>query len=430
MEKINNKTVEEWISEKPLLKDIIDLKEVYWINPNKIAYEDVKLPVAISEIERAEKRLKDFAPFLLRAYPELEETGGLIESPIREIDAVRSHIKTESKILLKEDSLLPIAGSIKARGGIYEILKYTEELALKESIIEEGGDYSVLYDHKDFFKKYKIQVGSTGNLGLSIGIISAEIGYEVIVHMSKDAQEWKKNLLREKGVNVVEYDSDFTYAVAQGRKKSDADPLSYFVDDENSLDLFLGYAVAPFRLKKQLDDLGIIVDADHPLVVHLPAGVGGGPGGIAYGLKAIYGDNVHPFFVEPVNAASILLGMYTGLYEEVAVKDFGIDGITIADGLAVGRASDFIMKTMEPLLSGIYTIEDLRLPVYQRDIYRLEDIYLEPSSCAGLLGPILFKENLNDEYFKDIDEKNITHIIWGTGGGLVPEEIKRKHLEE
>lgn len=269
-----------------LLKDIKSLKEVIWINENYTKFKDVEeeLPISYKDVLDAEKRLNRFQPFIKKAFPEIID--GIIESPLTEIHHMKDRMEKdygegiEGKLLLKRDDLLPIAGSIKARGGIYEVLKHAETLAIDKGMLSMEDDYSILAEDrfKQFFSNYTIQVGSTGNLGLSIGIISAKLGFKVKVHMSQDAKQWKKDLLRSKGVEVVEYTSDYSKAVDKGRKQSDKDPNSYFIDDENSKDLFLGYAVGGLRLKDQLDEMNIVVDENHPLLVYLPCGVGGGPG--------------------------------------------------------------------------------------------------------------------------------------------------------
>jgi D-serine dehydratase len=435
---------EEILTKYPNLKDVSDLNEVFWLNPKLVPYEEGAraINMNIAAIDDAEKRLKKFAPLIEKVFPETLPTGGIIESPIKEINRMKDKLQklynfdSAGRLLLKMDSHLAIAGSIKARGGIYEVLKHAETLAMEAGLLKEDDDYSILADQKfrDFFGKYKIQVGSTGNLGLSIGITSAALGFNVIVHMSADAKQWKKDLLRAKGADVIEYESDYSKAVEEGRKASDQDPMSYFVDDENSMNLFMGYSVAARRLKNQLDDLNILVDEAHPLFVYLPCGVGGAPGGIAYGLKSVYKDNVHCFFVEPTHAPCMLVGMATGFHNEISVRDLGIDGITHADGLAVGRPSKLVGKMMDYLLGGVITIDDYKLYDYMRNLHETENIDIEPSACAAFEGFVKFETtDEGKEYIKrhnlENNMKNAVHIAWATGGSLVPEEINKQFLE-
>ena len=432
------------IGQDPVLRDISGKKETVWINPRFLPCDMTnavcQLVVSDEDIADAEARLARFAPFIERCFPETEETGGLIESPLEDIPAMQKALEETyscsipGRLMLKMDSHLAIAGSIKARGGIYEVLKHAEDLALEAGKLKETESYAKLADPemKEFFGQYTVQVGSTGNLGLSIGIMSAALGFKVKVHMSADARQWKKDLLRSKGVEVIEYADDYSKAVAEGRRLSDADPSSYFVDDEKSVNLFLGYAVAAKRLAGQLADLGVSVDGDHPLFVYIPCGVGGAPGGVTFGLKQLFGDHVHCFFVEPTQAPCMLLGMATGLHNEICVQDVGLTGMTHADGLAVGRPSGFVGKVMEPYLSGEFTLRDPRIYDYMRDLWETEDIFVEPSACAAMQGPVMLgRTEEGRKYLSDhgLTNKmaNAAHILWATGGSLVPEDIRAEY---
>ncbi|WP_038891340.1 D-serine ammonia-lyase [Vibrio campbellii] len=429
------------VAEFPLVERLIGLEEVVWFNPNITTLEE-GLPyvgLGAANIKDASERLKRFAPYLMKAFPETAASNGIIESNVVEIDKMKSCLEAQygtqilGRLMLKKDSHLPISGSIKARGGIYEVLTHAEKLAIEAGLLSESDDYSKLFseEFRQFFQQYSIAVGSTGNLGMSIGIMSAKLGFSVSVHMSADAREWKKNKLRSHGVNVVEYEQDYGVAVERGRKEAEKDPTCFFIDDENSQTLFLGYSVAGERLKQQFDDMGIIVDAEHPLFVYLPCGVGGGPGGVAFGLKMAFGDHAHCIFAEPTHSPCMLLGVHTGLHDDITVQDLGIDNITAADGLAVGRASGFVGRAMERLLDGYYTMTDERMYHHLGELSEQEDIRLEPSALAGMMGAVHVSQDQAYRarmQFSEDKMKNAIHLVWATGGGMVPEAEMSAYL--
>lgn len=383
-----------------------------------------RLPFGMEDIRGADERLRRFAPLIAHLFPETRAAGGLIESPLAEIPAMREAMGFKGRLFLKRDSDLPIAGSVKARGGIYEVLKHTEDI-LTDLGAAELLDFSSCdmgrraEEIKKVLSGYKIQVGSTGNLGLSIGIMSAALGYSAVVHMSCDAKQWKKELLRSKGVTVIEYEGDYSSAVARGREESEADPNSYFVDDENSEALFMGYAVAALRLKDQLDERGISIDREHQLSVYLPCGVGGAPGGICFGLKTVFGDCVRAYFAEPTQAPCMLAALITG--RTLPVTALGLSGKTEADGLAVGTASALVYNAVKHLVDGEFTAEDRRLTAYQRMLFETERIFIEPSSAIAFAAARYAGVGIPDR-------EGDTHIMWATGGRLVPASERAKQL--
>ncbi|MDD6880539.1 MAG: D-serine ammonia-lyase [Firmicutes bacterium] len=421
----------------PEVSDMADYKEIFWINDKSLT--PAPIPFGMKDIEDAEARLARFAPYIMKAFPETEVTKGIIESKLVEIPKMKKALEEMTgnfggKLFLKCDSHLPISGSIKARGGIYEVLKLAEKIAIEKGMLTLDDDYSKIDsdEFRQLYSNYSVAVGSTGNLGLSIGIISAKLGFKVTVHMSADARQWKKDLLRSKGAIVVEYPDDYQKAVAEGRKEAANDPMCHFVDDEGSVDLFTGYSVAAKRIIPQLQDAGIVVDEEHPLFVYLPCGVGGAPGGVAFGLKEIFGDNAHIFFAEPTHAPCMTLGLITELHDGIAVRDIGLDGLTDADGLAVGCPSRLVGTIMETRLDGCYTIDDAKLYPFLTKLADLEGIYIEPSATASFTGPALVSGASEYLASRGLADKmqNAAHILWATGGSMVPEAEMQSYYEK
>lgn len=137
----------ELIKKDPVIERVAKAEEVIWFNPGlrcrDAAFEGISLTMA--DIDDAEARLRRFAPFIMLCFPETAGNGGIIESPLTEVEHMRQRLNGHGggiggRLLLKRDSDLAIAGSVKARGGIYEILKHTEEIALEKGLLSGYDD--------------------------------------------------------------------------------------------------------------------------------------------------------------------------------------------------------------------------------------------------------------------------------------------------
>lgn len=414
---------------------------LFWANPQRSDAAAVATVVegrgiSLADVRGAQARFQRFAPLLARLFPELQADAGRIESALVAAPDMQRALEipsSQGSLWIKADHSLPVAGSIKARGGIHEVLEFAESLALEHGLVTLDDDYGVLAEApaRALFGRYQVAVGSTGNLGLSIGVMASALGFRAAVHMSADAKEWKKARLRARGVEVVEHTGDYASAVAAGRRNADADPYCYFVDDERSLSLMLGYSAAALHLQAQLEAAGLRVDAAHPLFVYLPCGVGGAPAGIAFGLRQLYGPHVHPIFAEPTQSPCFLVEM---LAPGASVYDVGLTNRTEADGLAVPQASELAAQAMRPLLAGVYTVPDDTLFADLHRLRETEGMRIEPSAAAGFSGPgMLLGTDAGRAYLKQHKLEALmpdaTHLVWTTGGLFVPPEEYARFAE-
>ena len=405
-----------------------------WINPQRGASAtDVNLgeqPLALStaDMHAAQDRLARFAPLLAQLFPELVASHGQVESALIPVPAMQQALGlplASGRLWVKADHSLPVAGSIKARGGFHEVLEWAEQLALRHGGLMADSDYRTLTsDHaRAWFARHQVAVGSTGNLGMAIGVMAAALGFRAVVHMSTDAKAWKKDRLRQHGVAVIEHTCDYEQAVAQGRQRAQADPLCHFVDDERSVSLFVGYSAAALHLQKQLQEQGVAVDAQHPLLVYLPCGVGGAPSGIAWGLHQVFGEHVHCFFAEPVQSPCFLVQMMAAPGSHPSVYDYGLTNQTQADGLAIPRASLLAANAMRSILAGVFTVQDSTLFDHLALLHASEGMRIEPSAAAGFSGPLHLRNHA-------LASAGANHVVWTTGGLLVPDAQFQGFLQQ
>jgi len=120
--------------------------------------------------------------------------------------------------------------------------------------------------------------------------------------------------------------------------------------------------------------------------------------------------------------------------EQVSVYDFGIDNRTAADGLAVGRPSGFVGRSMQRLIDGYYTVPDEQLYRQLAQLEAIEGHRLEPSALAGLPG-FLRVTGERQGYRQRLGLSaqrlaNATHLVWGTGGSMVPDDEMQAYLAQ
>lgn len=425
---------------QPLLQKIRAGEPVLWLNPLFGSPEKTPAPdtATVPDIRQAADNWRKLAPLLKHLFPELAESNGSVESELIRADALGEALgltATDGRLFVKGDHALPVAGSVKARGGIYEVCMAAWSMARRQALVQETDSSVELLrnDVREFFSTHRIAVGSTGNLGLSVGLTARALGFATTVHMSHDAKPWKVQRLTSIGAEVIQHRADYANAVARAREQARNDPDTYFVDDEQSRLLFEGYSTAAIGLQQQLAEHGVSIDADNPLFLYLPCGIGGAPGGITYGAHEIFGNQVHCFMVEPVQSPCALVQMASGSSTPVSVHDFGLTNRTEADGMAVAQVSQYVVSMIRHRISGSFTVRDQQLFHWLQLADQTLGIRLEPSAAASFGGPSLLTRSQTGQVYLHkhrLNPARATHVLWATGGALVPEPQYRNFLKK
>lgn len=88
---------------------------------------------------------------------------------------------------------------------------------------------------------------------------------------------------------------------------------------------------------------------------------------------------------------------------------------------------------MQRLIDGYYTLTDDDMLALLHVMHDTQQILLEPSALAGAPGFLrLLQENQGYRQRAPLTPQRCrqgTHVIWATGGGMVPEEEMMRYLQ-
>src|SRR5699024_6060528 len=73
-----------------VLKDIIQLKETTWLNPNLSSINSLQIGLKKDDLYRARDLWRRFQCYLKLVFPELNKTNGIIESDFIEINSMKN----------------------------------------------------------------------------------------------------------------------------------------------------------------------------------------------------------------------------------------------------------------------------------------------------------------------------------------------------
>jgi D-serine dehydratase len=112
----------------------------------------------------------------------------------------------------------------------------------------------------------------------------------------------------------------------------------------------------------------------------------------------------------------MLVQLAAGLGRAVSVYDAGLSNRTVADGLACAMASQFSARIVAPLVEAVVTVRDPDMLRWVGVAWRDAGLRLEPSAAAAFEACAFAERNGSLP-------PAATHVLWTTGGALLPDEV-------
>jgi threonine dehydratase len=204
------------------------------------------------------------------------------------------------------------------------------EVRLKAENLQRTGSFKVrgavnkLSTLSDDERGAGVVAASAGNHGQAVAWAARELGMAATIYVPQDAPMAKVEACRNYGATTVMTGLFFEDALAAAEQHVEETGGTFIHPYEDQL-VIAGQGTIGLELAEQVPDMGTVL---------VPIGGGGLSMGVAIALRAVRPD-------------VRLVGIRAG-----------IDGYTIADGIAVKVPSDFTMPLLEDLLDDIVSVTD------------------------------------------------------------------------
>ena len=82
------------------------------------------------------------------------------------------------------------------------------------------------------------------------------------------------------------------------------------------------------------------------------------------------------------------------------------------------------------IVGGVLPVADVQILTYLHSLHETERLFVEPSACAGFAGAVELSKMTDYLESSGLGAhwENAAHIVWATGGALVPEGEREKYL--
>ena len=234
--------------------------------------------------------------------------------------------------------------------------RYGREVRLKAENLQRTGSFKVrgavnkLSTLTPEEKAAGVVAASAGNHGQAVAWAARELGAQATIYVPQDAPMAKVQACRNYGAETVMTGAHFEDALAAAEQHVEETGATFIHPYEDQL-IIAGQGTIGLELAEQVEDLGMVL---------IPIGGGGLSVGVATALRAVRPD-------------VRLVGVQAG-----------VDGYTIADGIAVKVPSTFTMPLLEDLLDDIVFVTDEQISEAIVLLLERAKLVVEGAGAVGL----------------------------------------------